>query len=237
MSNEIINYEDKRIIETIKQTVARDATPDEFAMFVQFCKSTGLNPFKKEIWFIKTNSGVQMMTGIQGFWAIANSHPQFDGQKEDIETDEHGNPLKAVCKIYRKDRKFPSVGVALMKEYAKGSPIWRQMPSVMLMKCAESVAIRKAFPQELNGLYTAEEMPSEFNEPKPVPPSQPVDVNAETQILQRPVMYSIPNISRDQQLYIEKRGGEWNEEHGLWVVPQDLGPKLEKFKVLLEEAA
>lgn len=46
-----------------------------------------------------------------------------------------------------------------------------------------------------------------------------------------PVYYSIPNIDREQQLFMEKRGGQWDEEHGAWVVPVDLGPKLEKFKV------
>jgi hypothetical protein len=113
------------------------------------------------------------MTGINGYWAIANAHPQFDGTEQEVETDAQGNPVKAICKVYRKDRRFPSVAIALMKEYRKESPIWREKPSVMLMKCAESVALRKAFPQELNGLYTQEEMPQEYaphNTPEPQKP-------------------------------------------------------------------
>jgi hypothetical protein len=46
---------------------------------VQYCKATGLNPFKKEIWCIKASQGLQIMTGINGFWAIANASDTFDG--------------------------------------------------------------------------------------------------------------------------------------------------------------
>jgi len=57
-----------------------------------------------------------------------------------------------------------------MAEYGKATPIWKQMPSIMLSKCAKSLAIREAFINELGGLYTAEEMPSEFAPPKAYEP-------------------------------------------------------------------
>jgi phage recombination protein Bet len=156
-----INYNDPKMIKTLQATVAKDATPDEFQMFVKFCEATGLNPFKKEIWFIKAGGRVQMMTGINGFLAIANSHPMFDGME--IQTiEENGRPVKAIAKVYRKDRKFPSVGIALLREFGKDTPVWKSMPTVMLTKVAKSIAIREAFAQELNGLYTEEEMPKEY---------------------------------------------------------------------------
>lgn len=158
-----IDYADPKVIETIKATVAIGSTDTELAMFLELCKGTGLNPFKKEVWFIKSSGRVQIMTGLNGFLSIANSHPQYDGMEVDVDDDE--NPRKATCKVYRKDRKYPAVGVALMKEYKKGTPIWNQMPRVMLTKVAKSIALREAFPQELNGLYTVEEMPPEYAAP------------------------------------------------------------------------
>lgn len=159
MENEIIKKEDRNLL---LATVAKGATESEFQMFLEFCKSTGLNPFKKEIWFIKTGAGVQMMTGINGFLTIANNHPQFDGMTVKID-EQDGKLVSATCTVYRKDRKYPSEATVYYAEYAKNSPIWRTMPRMMLQKVAKSVALREAFPQELNGMYTQEEMPAEFS--------------------------------------------------------------------------
>lgn len=164
---ELINYEDKDTIATLVNTVAKGATPEEFKLFVEMCKATGLNPFKKEIWFIKANNQVQMMTGINGFYTIANSHPQFDGIETEI-VQEGKTIIKAVARVYRKDRRIPMTAEAYMDEYGKSYGTWKSMPRVMLSKCAESMALRKAFPQELNGLYTQEEMPGTYSQqPQP----------------------------------------------------------------------
>lgn len=159
-----LDYSKAEIVATLKQTVAQGLNDAEFRLFVEHCRGTGLNPFKKEVWAIKAGGRLQVMTGINGFLAIANGHPQFDGMEVEVDSDEA--PTKATCKVWRKDRKFPAVGVAMLKEYGKETPIWRQMPRVMLTKVAKSIAIREAFPQELNGLYTEEEMPREFELPR-----------------------------------------------------------------------
>lgn len=163
MTQQGINFRDPETIKTLMATVAQGLSTQEFALFVEHCKSTGLNPFKKEVWAIKAGNRLQIMTGLNGYLAIANRHPEYDGMQVEVDNDE--KPSKAICKVFRKDRKYPAEGIALMKEYGKETPIWKQMPRVMLTKVAKSIALREAFPQELNGTYTEEEMPQGYEAP------------------------------------------------------------------------
>ena len=170
-----IDFENNLMIQTLKQTVAQGTTDAEFQIFCEFCKSTKLNPFKKEIWCIVTGTGqyrkMQLMTGINGFHAIANSHPMYDGMEIGLigkngeylpMTYPNNDFIGAWAKVYRKDRRIPVEGVAMLSEYDKKHGNWITMKRVMINKCSESVGLRKAFPQELNGIYTQEEMPLNF---------------------------------------------------------------------------
>lgn len=161
-----LDYADQTMLQTIKDTVAKGATDAEFRLFVEVCKSTRLNPFKKEVWLIPggANRAAQIMTGVNGFLAIANSQSQFDGMETSVER-EGGKIVSATCKVYRKDRRVPHVVTVYMAEFAKGGPTWSTMPAVMLQKVAKSHALREAFPQVLGGLYTDDEMPREYSEP------------------------------------------------------------------------
>lgn len=161
----------------LRQTVAKGSTDSEFAMFLEFCKATKLNPFKREIWFIKgrdyTNKmgnkiegAVQLITGFNGYLAIANSHPQFNGIESDIVKNDDGSIDYATATVHRKDRKYPSVAKVFFKEFYKPGfngkeSTWDKMPSVMIIKVAKSHALREAFPQELGGLHTQEEVGAE----------------------------------------------------------------------------
>lgn len=166
--NEAINVEPRSFtgdqLAVIKANLAIGATDEELQFFLEFCKASGLNPLTKEVWFIKTKERPQIMTGINGYWRIANEHPEYDGAVESLEFDSAGAPISARCEVYRKDRKYPAVGIALLKEYKKNTPVWGMMPSIMLGKCAASIAIRKAFPSQLGGSYTQEELPLEMVE-------------------------------------------------------------------------
>lgn len=164
MSTEIARLEKNEALEkltALRETIAPGLTNAEFQLFAEMCRATGLNPALKEIWAIKAGGRLQLMTGINGFLKIANSHPNFDGMEVSLEFD--GKQLvSSTVKVWRKDRRFPSVATAYLAEYGKPSPIWKTMPTIMLSKCAKSLALREAFVSELGGLYTAEEMPSEY---------------------------------------------------------------------------
>lgn len=154
----------QEVIDVMRDTFCKGFSDAEFAYCVQLVKQTGLSPVKKEIWFLKIQDKIQTMTGINGYFAIANAHPQYDGMESDFTTDEKGQVVSAWCKVYRKDRAHPQTAKVLFREYFDANkPLWRAKPATMLLKVAESVALRKAFPQELNGTYTEEEMPSEFS--------------------------------------------------------------------------
>jgi phage recombination protein Bet len=175
----VVNFDDPKMVKILKATVAQGATDEEFALFAELCKSTGLNPFKREVWFIKTKGytkrdgtvtepKLQVMTGINGYLAIANKHPMFDGMETEVSRDEKTHkPIRSITKVYRKDRKFPHIAEAYFDEYYQptysGKPgIWDLKPGIMIAKVSKSIALREAFAQELGGLYTEEEMPAEY---------------------------------------------------------------------------
>ena len=245
-----IDFANREVVATLKATVAIGLSEPEFKVFAEYCRTTGLNPFKKEVWAIKAGGRLQIMTGINGFLTIANKHPQFDGMTVEVDNDE--KPTRAVCKVYRKDRKFPSEGVALMKEYYNRTPIWDGKPRVMLTKVAKSIALREAFPQELGGLYTPEEMPTEYglkqapiNITETYKPAQIQNNNLETEPVNQENFETVSEPVQDDsstiyyKLYpgmdgfdvwkakIKQAGGIWNAEHKNWSVKAKI-PGLER---------
>lgn len=152
-------------VELIKKTVAKDATNDELKMFLYQCQTTGLNPLARQIYFMKRSGKVTMQVSIDGFRVIAERSGTYAGQDEPEFLEQDGKLVKATVKVYRFSpsgtRYQASVGVAFWDEYCPQSGqdfMWRKMPHTMLSKVAEALALRKAFPQDLSGLYTTDEM-------------------------------------------------------------------------------
>lgn len=153
-TKEISKFEDAGMVQTIKDTVCKGASDSQLKMFIEVCKSTGLNPFLKEIWYV-AEKGI-IMAARDGYLRVANENPNFDGIETRVERDQNKVPIKAVCTVWRKDRNHPVICEAFYNEYAKPSPVWKQYPSAMIGKVAEVLALKRSF--AINGVVSEEEV-------------------------------------------------------------------------------
>jgi phage recombination protein Bet len=148
----------------IKRVIAPGLSDDELALFLMQCKRTGLDPFSRQIHAVKRKGKLVIQTGIDGYRLIADRTGQYAGSDDyvyDQEAAEHpGKATATVWKMVGGERR-PFTRSARWKEFFPGEKegwMWKQMPYHMLGKCAEALALRAAFPQELSGIYTDEEM-------------------------------------------------------------------------------
>lgn len=172
--------------------VSANSKPADVEVFFHQVKRTGLDPFAKQIYMIERQGKQTIQTGIDGFRLIARRAVDRTGEslgyEDNLWCDQNGTwrdipkpgerPLAAKVTVLRHGERFPAI--ALFDEYAAtkrdGSltQMWKDRPAGQLAKCAEALALRKAFPQDLSGLYTADEMQQADNsQPEQPAPSEP----------------------------------------------------------------
>lgn len=151
----------------ISTTIAPGCNNDELRLFAYACQRTGLDPFSKQIYAIKRGSKMTIQAGIDGLRAIAERTGQLDGSEtywcgDDGEWKDvwlsSKPPAAAKTIIHRKGASHPFIGVARFADYNAGQGLWSKMPAAMIAKCSEALALRKAFPADMSGVYSTDEM-------------------------------------------------------------------------------
>ena len=194
-------------IDLIKATVAVGCTDLELALFLEVCKSTGLNPFLKQLYAIRRKTGreekMTIQTGIDGYRLIAartgvhlgTTDPEFGPLNKE------GYPewARVIARrlVQGHIAEFPATArwseyVQTKNEWKNGAAtgnkmvadMWARMPFTMLGKCAEALALRKSFPGELSSVYSDIEMQQADSEAAPVQQQQARTVDVTREVAQ-----------------------------------------------------
>lgn len=161
-------------LSALKSLGLTNATQGDLAFFFHQAQRTGLDPFARQIYMIERGGRYGIQTSIDGLRIVAQRSGKYAGQTAPYWCGEDGEwkdvwlgktpPFAAKVGVYREGFAEPTWAVARLDSYCPmnrdGKPmgLWQKMPDVMLAKCAEALALRKAFPNDLSGIYTDDEM-------------------------------------------------------------------------------
>jgi phage recombination protein Bet len=160
----------KSALQIVKDALAPELTDGELTLFAMVAQRSGLDPFAKQIYAVKRKGRVTFQTGIDGLRSVAERTGQFVRSDEPeysppcgCKQAPAGHPEWARVIVYRRREGIvvEQPATAYWHEYIPGDGQdfqWKKMPRLMLGKCAEALALRKAFPYVLTDIYTPEEM-------------------------------------------------------------------------------
>ena len=169
MSNALIAIEDqeeseRKRIDLIKKTVCKGASDDELNLFLHACRHTGLDPLMRQIYSIKRGNDRTIQLGIDGFRLIAERTGCYSpGRQSTYQYNEKWDKILS-CTAYvmkkTSDGTWHEVAATAYFDeyYVEKNTIWKEKPHCMIAKCAECLALRKAFPANLSGVYGDDEM-------------------------------------------------------------------------------
>lgn len=223
-------WNDKQLA-VLKTLGVQGAGQGDLDIFFNYCQRTKLDPFARQIYMINRGGKWGIQASIDGLRIVAQRSGNYGGQTPTQWCGEDGvwtdvwlsatPPRAARVGVYYKDVQNPTWAVAKWESYAvPQNPIWKKMPDLMLAKCAEALALRKAFPNDLSGIYTSEEMQQADADKKPAEAKpvaqiqQVVEYSAEMVHDAEILIKSIPSVST-----IEELRKIWSDESAFLDVP------------------
>jgi len=220
--NYIATYKAEQIA-TFKQSIAKDCTDAELNLLLYVVARTGLDPHMKQIYAIvrksrqkdgSYKSSMTIQTGIDGFRLIAERTGKYSpGREPSYEYDTQGKLTSATAYVKKMtpDGTWHEIGAtAFWAEYVQldynknPTSFWLKMPKGQLAKCAEAIALRKAFPGDFNQLYSTEEMEQAKNEQKA---EENNTLEAVVKEIEEPMIIAAPDLYIDEiDAYLETWG-------------------------------
>lgn len=246
----------------LRQVGIENAPQADLAVFLNFAQRTGLDPFARQIYMIgrRSKAGDNWITkwtiqaSIDGLRIVAERSRQYTGQVGPEFCGPDGvwkdvwvsnlPPVAARVGVLRSGFDAPLYSVAYWDEYVQtdrdGNPtsLWKSKPKLMLAKCAEALALRKAFPNDLAGLYTADEMAASEN---PTPPVTRISTTSEVkeidevtgEILEDPI--TAPQVKLIQTLLTKLGYKEQTDRHD--IIVNLIGRDIEHLNQLTKKEA
>lgn len=172
--NELTHFTEKEV-QLIKNYLCKEIDDFELKFFSDVCKKTGLDPFIKQIYAIKRGGKLTIQTSIDGYRLVADRTGKYcPGREPTFTYDETGKLLSATSYVKKQTSDGTWHEVAATAFYSEYKPnyksdFWENKSHIMLSKCSESLALRKAFPNELSQVYTKEEMDQADNTTPAIP--------------------------------------------------------------------
>lgn len=194
-------------------------TSQEVKMFMRLCQSQRLNPFTRDAYIVKYgDKPATVIAGKDAFVKRATRNHKYQGHKAGITViGQDGKLHKRAgsmllqseqlvggwCEVYVDGYAVPIFEEVSFSEYNApdkyGKNGWANMPATMIRKVALCHALREAFPEDLGGLYGAEEMDQARNTTQE--PQEAVIERVET----------IEQVGQPQQQASDPRAALWEE--------------------------
>lgn len=241
---------DEKQIAALSQMGLRDVDAGNLSVFLHYCQTTKLDPFARQIYMIgrrDTQNNVTrytIQTSIDGFRVIAKRSNKYrgqlpvewcgpDGKWTDVWLAGANNPPSAAkVQVLHADYDEPITAVAVFDSYCpmtrngERMGLWKTMPEQMIAKCAEALALRKAFPNDLSGIYTEDEMEQEDNAQRS---EREVKPKVEKEVTEAEVMPTEEELELARQMIAVVTDYEDLEELKVWYYAKE--PRFQDMQV------